>query len=672
MTSIPPAAPERAPRLVLRFAAYTAAALLVAATGILLFVRYYATGRAQTAAAFHTRFVADTILRGQLRAADFDRPVSGARLRQLDALFREEVLVSGALRVKLYGRDARVTYSNDHTLIGTLPSDAEHISHALAGKTVSEVGSLNAEGGSGRDTKVLEAYAPVRLGGERPAGVFELYQDYAPIAKTARDAFFPVAGVLVLVLLALYAALFPILRRVTGRLRRQMDEIEHQALHDALTGLPNRLLFGDRVEQALLAARREPRHAAVLLIDLDRFKEINDTLGHQSGDLLLRQLGPRLQGALRASDTVARLGGDEFAVLLPNVADAEASLAIARKLLQALEEPFAIDGLVLEIEASVGVSVFPEHGYDTETLLRRADLAMYVAKEAHAGAVLYEAEHDHYSPARLTLVADLRRALQRRELTLYYQPKACVEDGSVHAVEALVRWQHPERGLLSPNDFIPLAEHTGLIRPLTLYVLEAALRQCRAWREQGIRVGVAVNLSGRDLLDLNLPDEVAGLLGESGVDAADLELEITESTILTDPLRARAVLVRLSELGVKLAIDDFGSGYSSLGYLKRLPVDVLKIDKSFVMQMESDENDAVIVRSTIDLGHNLGLMVVAEGVESDAALEELARLGCDIAQGYYLSRPLPPDEVTAWLRSSRARPSAAGKAELRIARESSG
>ncbi len=536
-------------------------------------------------------------------------------------------------------------------MIGSLPPDADDVERALAGRTTSEVGRLNDEGGSGPDKKVLSAYVPVRFGGDRRVGVFELYQDYTPIAQTARDAFLPVAAVLALVLLALYGSLFPILRRVTRRLRRQMQEIEHQALHDALTELPNRLLFADRVQQALLAAGREASCVAVMLLDLDRFKEINDTLGHQSGDLLLQQLGPRLQSALRASDTVARLGGDEFAVLLPTVADPAAALATASKLLHALEEPFAIDGLVLELEASVGIAVFPEHGSDTQTLLRRADLAMYVAKEAHADTVLYDPEHDHYSPARLTLVADLRRALQKRELTLYYQPKASVEDGGVRTVEALVRWQHPERGLLPPADFIPLAEHTGLIRPLTLYVLEAALRQCRAWQDEGLALGVAVNLSGRDLLDLNLPDEVAALLAESGVPADKLELEITESTILTDPLRARAVLTRLSELGVSLAIDDFGSGYSSLGYLKRLPVDVLKIDKSFVMQMTTDENDAVIVRSTIDLGHNLGLTVVAEGVESEQVLDELARLGCDVAQGYHLSRPLPADALADWLRS---------------------
>jgi diguanylate cyclase (GGDEF)-like protein len=408
------------------------------------------------------------------------------------------------------------------------------------------------------------------------------------------------------------------------------------------------------VAQELALARRREGRLAVVLIDLDRFKEVNDTLGHGSGDLLLRALGPRLRRVLREGDTVARLGGDEFAVLLPDVDDAEAALALADRVRRVLEEPLEVDSLLLETEASIGIALYPEHGDDVDTLLRHADVAMYRAKEAHEDVALYTTEDDHYSPARLALLSGLRRALEERQLVLHFQPTAHVGSGEVRRVEALLRWQHPERGLLQPAEFLPLAERTGLMRGLTLYVLEEALRQSRAWQDEGIELGVAVNLSPRDLQNLDLPDQVAALLAAHRVEPRFLELELTESTILTDPLRARAVLLRLSELGVRIAIDDFGSGYSSLGYLTRLPVDVLKIDKSFVQNMREDESDAVIVRSTIELGHNLGLEVVAEGVECERTWGDLLELGCDVVQGFFLSRPVPPAELAAWLRARRA------------------
>ena len=306
---------------------------------------------------------------------------------------------------------------------------------------------------------------------------------------------------------------------------------------------------------------------------------------------------------------------------------------------------------MLETEASIGIALFPEHGDDVDTLLRRADVAMYLAKEANVGIELYAPERDHYSPARLGLLSELRRAIEHGELVLHYQPKASLEDGKVRSVEALVRWQHPERGLLPPVEFVQFAEHTGLMRPLTLYILDHALEQCAAWRAQGIELGLAVNLSARDLCDAELPAEAAALLEKWALDPGVLELEVTESTILADPLRARAVLTRLSELGVRIAIDDFGSGYTSLGYLKRLPIDVLKIDKSFILGMGADESDAVIVRSAIDLGHNLGLEVVAEGVETDTIWDDLAGLGCDVAQGFYLARPMPSESLVGWLHA---------------------
>ena len=438
-----------------------------------------------------------------------------------------------------------------------------------------------------------------------------------------------------------------------GQLEQRMREIEHQALHDALTGLPNRTLFHDRVDQALRAARRTGGAVCVMLIDLDRFKDVNDTLGHLSGDVLLQEVARRLRAPVRESDTVARLGGDEFGVLATGVATAHDAVVLAEKLREALAAPIAVGGLALEVESSIGIALAPDHGADVETLVRHADVSMYVSKRTHSPAV-YCPETDHHSRVRLTLVADLRRALERKELAVYYQPQANAATGIVRTMEALVRWEHPVHGLLPPDQFVPLAEQTGLIRPLTLYMVDAALHQCAAWRNAGYDVAVAVNVTGRDLLDLRFPEEVAEAIARAGTAPDALELEITESTIMTDAARARTVLLQLSELGVRLAIDDFGSGHSSLGYLKRLPIDVLKIDRSFVMNMADDSDDAVIVRSTIDLGHNLGLEVVAEGVETQEALARLTELGCDTVQGYFLGRPQPTDAVE-WIVRRLAR-----------------
>ena len=432
-------------------------------------------------------------------------------------------------------------------------------------------------------------------------------------------------------------------------LRRQSEINEHQALHDGLTGLPNRTLLRDRIQQAILTADREGGRVAVLMMDLDRFKEVNDSLGHHAGDELLQQLGERLRDVLRSSDTVARLGGDEFGLLLPKHETPDHVIQALEKIRQALEQPVVLQGLPLAIEASIGVSLYPDDGVDVDTLLRHADVAMYAAKEANMAYAFYDEASDTYDPARLTIVGELRRAIQQRELVLYYQPKATLANGEVTSVEALLRWNHPTRGLVLPDDFIPLAQQTGLIKPLTLYVVSEALKQSSAWQREGITLSVAVNLSMRNLLDLEFPGQVADLLEEWSVDPSLLEFEITESTMLADPVRTKLILERLSAMGIRLAIDDFGTGYSSLAYLKRLPVDEIKIDRSFVMHMSDDEDNATIVRSTIDLARNLGLQVVAEGVETAEIWNTLNTLGCTVAQGYYLSRPVPPDELRSWL-----------------------
>jgi diguanylate cyclase (GGDEF)-like protein len=391
-------------------------------------------------------------------------------------------------------------------------------------------------------------------------------------------------------------------------------------------------------------------------MDLDRFKEVNDTLGHHAGDLLLERVAERLQGVVRDGDAVARLGGDEFAVLLPRVTDAEHALATAARIRAELERPFQVEGLEVDSPPSIGVALFPDHGVDLETLLRHGDVAMYAAKARQGGIEIYRPEHDRLSPDRLSLVAELRRAIDEAELVVYYQPKADLLTGEVSAVEALVRWAHPERGLVPPDEFIAIAEQTGLIRPLAAFVLEESLRQCAAWAAEGLELDVSVNLSARNLDDAELPDQVAALLERTGVPAHRLQLEITETTLMGDPARAKQVLGRLDAMGIGLSLDDFGIGSSSLAYLRELPFAELKIDRSFVQRMAAEENYALIVRTTIAMSQGLGLRVVAEGVETEEVWGLLADLGCDQAQGYVLTRPIPAVELRAWIqaRSDRA------------------
>jgi diguanylate cyclase (GGDEF)-like protein len=649
--------PPPAPRLVLRFAVYTAVALSLAAALILLFVRHHGKVQAEHSVTFHARFVADTVLRGRLRGDDFSTPATGERLAELDKLFKRDLLVGGTLRLSIYGHDGRVTYSSDHSLIGTKPADQVLAAAALRGDVVTDVTTIAV---ASDKKKVLKAYVPVLLPDGERAGVLEFDQDYAPISSSANQAFLPIAGALEGVLILLYLSLIPVLRRVTRRLNTHVAEIEHQALHDALTGLPNRTLFYDRVEQALAAAQRDDSGLAVMLTDLDRFKEVNDTLGHAAGDLLLREFAGRVRSVIRGNDTVARLGGDEFALLTPGPRDPATALFLADRIRQEMERPFMLGTMSLQVEASIGIALYPEHGEDVETLVRHADVAMYVSKRTHTPTI-YATKHDNYSPTRLAIVGELRRAIEGDELVVYYQPEVDLETGATRRVEALVRWQHPKRGLLPPDEFIPIAQHTGLIRPLTGHVLDTALGQCREWRHQGFDLSVAVNLSGRDLLDLGLVDEVDRALARWELEPASLELEIPESTLLSDPTRVRRVLSRLSERGVRLAIDDFGSGHSSLSYVKRLPIDVIKVDKSFVLNMAADEHDAAIVRSTIELAHDLGLTVVAEGVETEEVVERLTGFGCDTAQGFFLSHPLPAEELTEWLRQRHP-----GAAHLRL------
>ncbi|CAM5672980.1 putative bifunctional diguanylate cyclase/phosphodiesterase [Streptomyces aurantiogriseus] len=427
-----------------------------------------------------------------------------------------------------------------------------------------------------------------------------------------------------------------------------------EQLRDPLTGLPNRQWLGERIWTALDDAERIGARAALMLIDLDRFRSVNDTLGHLAGDRLLLQIADRLRLALPRGAEVARLGGDEFAVLLPVADSTTSATRVARGLVSALSSPLDLDGLTLVLEASAGVAVFPDHALDAEGLLRRADVAMYQAKRGRTGVEVYESKRDSNTPDRLALLGDLRRALDAHEVQLHYQPKVRF-DGQVAGLEALVRWVHPERGKVPPDEFIAIAESSGLMPHLTEYVLETALGQVAAWRAQGLYVPVAVNVSPRDVHTPGFAGSVAARLARHGVPAGALQLEITEHVLLEDPQRAADTLNGLTAHGVKMSLDDFGTGYSSLVHLRRLPVSELKIDRSFVARLAVDTEDAEIVRCTVDLAHSLGLLVVAEGVEDDETWERLRDLGCDAVQGWLVAAAMPPEETTAWLRARGSR-----------------
>jgi diguanylate cyclase (GGDEF)-like protein len=432
---------------------------------------------------------------------------------------------------------------------------------------------------------------------------------------------------------------------VSGRQTVRTVTAEHLARHDHLTELPNRRWFMEEVGAAL---ETTALHAgSLLLVDLNGFKDVNDTLGHHHGDLVLQEVGPRLRDAFRGEDMVARLGGDEFAVFMPG-ADISAAQAAVRRLQEALHTPVDVDGISIALDASIGLAWYPKHGGDVDTLLQRADVAMYRAKADHHALVVYRSEDDDHTPERLGMAADLRRAVAGEQLVLHYQPQVELGHGHPVAAEGLVRWHHPQRGLLAPLEFIDIAERTGVIKDLTYRVIDLGLRDLRTWTEQGRHLSLSLNVSVRSLLDRHFPDEVARLLEEHGVDGHALTLELTESSLMVDPELAKRTMRQLAELGVSVAIDDFGTGYSSLAYLTDLPIGELKIDKSFVRAMSSDSRNAIVVRSTIELAHNLGLRTVAEGIEDAFTFERLRALGCELAQGFHMSKPLPANGLLRW------------------------
>ncbi len=442
----------------------------------------------------------------------------------------------------------------------------------------------------------------------------------------------------------------------TNQLRVETSTLEqkaqHDTTHDPITELPNRILFFDRLDQALSSAQREDNQVAILILSLSNFKELNHTLGHYNGDRVLKKVATRLKNVLRESDTIARHGGNEFSILLPKVDSIESTLSIAHKLSAAMDAPFEVEGLSVGIHFRMGIAQYPEHSLDSDTLQQRANVALHAAKNAQEAIIIYDPKYDQYSPKRLTLMGELRQAINTDELQLYFQPKLDLESNTVTSVEALIRWNHPLHGLLGPDEFIPLAERTGLIHPLSVWILDAALQQIRRWHDQGYNISIAINLSTILLLDQELPDLIAGKIASYNVPIELLKTEITESAIIADPDRALEVLERINNMGIDISIDDFGTGYSSLAYIAKLPIKEIKIDRSFVSQMNDNKREAKIVQATIHLAHNLDLSVVAEGVENAQTLEYLRNMNCNVAQGYYISRPAPPEQFLEWLNQS--------------------
>ncbi len=635
------------PRLLLRFGLISA--LAIAALGIVLVAELRSTIRGQAVDEGRTLAVLAARLRVQpeLTPADLSAALSAQRSAQLKHLLDTSLQDTHVARIKLWNPQGQVVFSDDPKLQGQTFKLSGDLYEALKGDVIAGITDLSH--GENRDDRhfgeMVEVYVPLRFAGSKePAGAFEVYVPYKTVAaagehKVRRTVFILLDG-----LVLLWAALFRLVAGASRRLRNQADENRRLAREDALTGLANRTSF---LELAGDALARRPQHAAVLLLDLDRFKDLNDSLGHHAGDLLLREIGPRLTGALPEGTVIARLGGDEFVALLAPLDRPQDANAAADAARASLAAPVEIQGIAVSSEGSVGIAHYPADGDDVATLLQRADVAMYEAKERRIGVADYQPDADRSSHERLLILAQLREAIERDELLLHYQPKVSMEDSSVVGAEALVRWNHPERGLLAPVHFVPLAEHTGLIGPLTAWVLTRALRDTRRWWDQGRRISIAVNLSVANLVDPELPGLVARLLGETRLPPCALELEITESVLMTEPERAMRTLTLLRSMGVRLAVDDYGTGHSSLAYLHRLPLNTLKIDRSFVMAMAGE--GGVIVRSTVDLAHSLGLDVVAEGIEDHRTAIALRALGCDLGQGFHYARPVPFDDLLAQL-----------------------
>jgi diguanylate cyclase len=635
------------------FAIYALSSLvLVAGIGAALAVSYRAEARQRGVAEGRSEalLVAETAVEPILDGRPLGDHLSGTETTELDRLVARSVHTGIVLRLRLRDLSGNVVFSDDGSGFGDKPED-EAID-AAHGEIVAHLTHLNSDSD---DTgpigpEAVEVYLPLLAGvPAQRVGVMEIYLPYAPISADVTSGLHELYRDLVLGLLVLYLILFALSVTLSRGLRQQLTRNKFLAEHDLLTDLPNRALFHQCAREAVADTVGAGTQAALAIIDLDRFREINDTLGHHNGDELLTKLARRVAAFTRPQDAVARLGGDEFGVILSDVGDPE---EVLRRLREVIEKEVEVSGLSLTTESSIGYVVIPADGTDVDELLQRADVALYVAKAQHAGVVRYDASQDHYDADNLGLIAELRRAIDNDELVLHYQPKVTLPDGEIGAVEALVRWEHPTQGLLYPDRFVPLAEQTDLIDKLTQWVLHRALRDMNPGNTDFAHIDVAVNVSARNICHSGFAAQVIDALEEHGVAPNRLTIEITETALLTDQARATRVLTELATLGIGISIDDFGIGQTSLSFLSSLPVHELKIDKGFVTDMTANVGHAALVRSIIDLGHNLLLHVVAEGVETEEVLAELRRAGCDMAQGFFFARPMPLDRLRPWLSAT--------------------
>jgi diguanylate cyclase (GGDEF)-like protein len=594
----------------------------------------------------------------RLTPHDLRHGLSPQGMYALDEQLRARSVTHDLARIKIWNSAGVIVYSDDHALIGRHlgkgdgdledalegdPDPAEVVTPSRHGETASEVGL----------GQLVEVYVPLRFTHSGPpAGAFEIYLGYRPIAAAIAGDERTIALVVFFGLALLWGILYRIVASASKRLRRQARENYRLARYDQLTGLPNRTLFRERVASALsdrVSAGNRAGGPAVMLLDLDAFKQINDTLGHAAGDAVLCEVAARLRAALDPHTLLARLGSDEYAIFTPALDGEAQALRIAAEVQTAMQAPVAVDGVALNVEASIGIALAPQHGKAADQLLQHADVALDRARVRRGRVQVYSPTRDHSGKERLALLGEVRPALEREEFTLHYQPQIALRSGRVTGVEALLRWRHPQRGVIPPLQFISLIEHTALVGPVTLHVLDRALAQAVRWRETGLELGMSVNLSARNLHDPELPAQIESLLARHTAPAAALTLEVTESAAMADPAIAVDVLERLRALGVGVSIDDFGSGNASISYLAKLPVGELKIDRSFVTPMCESAREEAIVRTTIDLARHLGLHVVAEGIETPDVCERLAEMGCDTGQGYLISRPAPEEELTPWL-----------------------
>jgi diguanylate cyclase (GGDEF)-like protein len=598
----------------------------------------------------------------RLTPRDLHYGLSAAGVRSLDDQLRARSVTQDLARIKIWNTKDQVIYSDDHSLIGRTLAPSEDLSNALAGRpNDAEVVSPSRQTETASEVglgQLVEVYVPLRFAPSGPpAGVFEIYLSYRPIAGALTRNKRMIALLIAIGLALLWSILYRIVARASRRLREQAHENDLLARYDQLTELPNRTLFIEAIEDAAEHNKRRADTFAVLLIDIDRFTEINNTLGSANGDLVLCEVARRLRDSAPDDALVARLAGDGYAVLVHGAQGVPDALGTAAAIQAGFEPTIVLDGVEVSVEASIGIAVMGEHADSPNALLARADTALAHARSHHSAIEVYSPELDQFDALRLALLSEVRGALGRGEFVLEYQPQIELPGGRITGVEALVRWRHPERGVLTPPRFIPLIEQTALIGPLTLALIDQALAQLVTWQELGIDIQMSVNLSARNLVDTELPRQIGEILEGHGVPPDRLVVEVTESAAMDDPHRAVAVLAALRATGIGVSIDDFGTGNASIEYLAKLPASEIKIDRSFITDILDDPRSEAIVRSTIDLARNLGLDVVAEGIETEAVLHHLTALGCDTAQGYFISRPQPPEQLTAMLSGWReARP----------------